>query len=535
MHETDLILAAVLAGVGVLLILAYVTRIPYPILLVVGGALLGGIPGLPDVELDPDLVLVILLPPLLYSAAFFSSLRDLQANLRPISLLAIGLVLFTMLGVAAAAHWITGMAWEPAFVLGAIVSPTDPVAATSIGRRVGAPRRVITIVEGESLVNDSTALIAYKFGVAAAVTGSFSLFEATGRFFLDATVGVAIGLLVGYLVALIRFRIDDPPTEIAISLLTPFFAYLPAEALGVSAVLAAVTTGIFLGWNSPRLIRPSTRIEAFAVWSVLVFGLNAALFTLVGLQLPGVLDRISDQPPGELFVDAAVISAAVMIIRLLWVYPATYLPRILWRRVRENDPAPSAAGVLLVGWTGMRGAVSLAAALALPLTIDGGAPFPDRDLIIFFTYAVILSTLLLQGLSLPYVIRRLGVPDDGADGYWESKARYLAAQAAVDRVEELRAEDWVREGTADRVRQLYDYRRRRFASRFAEDGTESEEFEARAVDYQRLLREVLEAQRRRVVQLRNEGRINDDVMRRIERDLDLEDTRLEVGWSEQPT
>ena len=232
-------------------------------------------------------MLIIVLPPLLYAAAFFSSLRELRDNLREISLLAIGLVIFTMVGVAVVAHEvIDGMSWEAAFVLGAVVSPTDPVAASAIAARVGAPRRYVTIVEGESLVNDATALVAYKFAVAAVVTGSFSLAEAGGRFVLNAVVGVAIGIAVGYVIARLRKALDDAPTEITISLVTPYFAYLPAEALGVSAVLAAVTAGIYLGWHSPELITPATRIQAFSVWEILVFVLNAVLFMLVGLQLP---------------------------------------------------------------------------------------------------------------------------------------------------------------------------------------------------------------------------------------------------------
>jgi len=265
----DLVLLAVLGAVTVLLIVAYHWQVPYPILLVIGGAALGFVPGIPDVQLNPDVVLILVLPPLLYSAAFFSSLRELRENVREISLLAIGLVIFTMVGVAVVAHeLIDGMSWQAAFVLGAVVSPTDPVAASAIASRVGAPRRYVSIVEGEALVNDATALVAYKFAVAAAVTGSFSLAEAGGRFLLNGVAGVAIGIAVGYIIAQLRKALDDAPTEITISLVTPYFAYLPAEALGVSAVLAAVTAGIYLGWHSPELITPATRIQAFSVGDV---------------------------------------------------------------------------------------------------------------------------------------------------------------------------------------------------------------------------------------------------------------------------
>jgi monovalent cation/hydrogen antiporter len=523
----DLILLTVLVGVAVLLMAAYHSRIPYPILLVVGGAAIGFLPGIPNVQLDPELVLVIVLPPLLYAAAFFSSLRELRDNVREISMLAIGLVIFTMAGVAVVAHEIVdGMSWEAAFVLGAVVSPTDPVAASSIAARAGAPRRYVTIVEGESLVNDATALVAYKFAVAAVVTGSFSLAEAGGRFVLNAIVGVAIGIAIGFIVAKLRKTVDDAPTEITISLVTPYFAYLPAEALGVSAVLAAVTTGIYLGWRSPELITPATRIQAFSVWEILVFVLNAVLFVLVGLQLPTVMDGISNLSTGTILGYAVAVSAAVIVIRFLWVFPSTYVPRLVSRRIRERGSAVHWRFAAIVAWTGMRGAVSLAAALAIPVTIDGGGAFPQRDLIIFLTYAVILVTLILQGLTLPMLIKVLDVEDDGNLEQRESKARILAARAALDRLEELRAEEWVRDDTVDRMRGMYDFRIRRFSARF--DDEDDGAIDRQSYAYQRLRRKVLEAERAEIIRLRNVGKINDEIMRRIERDLDLEDTRLEV-------
>ncbi|HEX7297768.1 MAG TPA: Na+/H+ antiporter [Solirubrobacteraceae bacterium] len=526
-RELDLVLLGVLVAVSLLLILAYHRRIPYPIMLVVGGAVIGFLPGIPDVRLNPDLVLVLVLPPLLYAAAFFSSLRDLRDNLRPIGLLSIGLVVTTTVAVAVVAHAVVdGMSWEAAFVLGAVVSPTDPVAASAIASRLGAPRRYLTIIEGESLINDSTALIAYKFAVAAAVSGSFSLAEAGGRFLLNAVVGIAIGLAVGWIVAQVRRAIDDPPTEIAISLVTPYFAYLPAEALGVSAVLAAVTTGIFLGWRSPQLITPATRIQAFSVWEIVQFVLNAALFVLVGLQLPSVLEGIGGMPTDAIVIDAVAVVAAVILARFLWVLPGTYLPRLLSARLRSRGPAPPWQEPAIVAWTGMRGAVSLAAALAIPQAIDSGAPFPQRDLIIFLTFAVITATLILQGLTLPMLIKVLGVEEDGTLAQRESKARLLAARAALNRIDELADEDWVRAETAERARGMYDFRVQRFSARF--DDEDDGAIDARSYDYQRLVRELLEAQRAEIIRLRNQGKINDDIMHRIERDLDLEDTRLEV-------
>ena len=375
----------------------------------IGGAGIGFIPGLPAVELPPEAVLVIFLPPLLYSAAFFSSLRDLRDNKRPIGLLAVGLVVMTTLGIGVVAHAVVDdLSWAAAFTLGAIVAPTDPVAATAIASRSGAPRRIVTILEGESLVNDATALVAYKVALAALLTGTFSLLDATGSFVLQAVAGVAIGIAVSVVVAEVRRVIDDAPTEITISLLTPFFAYLPAEALGVSAVLAAVTSGIWLGWRAPRLITSATRIQLYSVWEVLTFVLNAALFLLVGLQLPGIIERIADDyAPADLALWAALVAGSVIAIRFLWVFPATYIPRWLSRSLRERDPVPPIGTIVIIAWVGMRGAVSLAAALALP------AEVPGRDLIVFLVYGVILVSLLLEGATLAPLIRVLGLHDDG--------------------------------------------------------------------------------------------------------------------------
>ena len=525
----DLALWGVLLATGALLLLAHRTRIPYPILLVVGGAVLGMVADT-ELELPPELVLVIFLPPLLYSAAFFSSLRDLRANARPIGLLAVGAVSVTVLAVGVVAHAIIpGLSWPAAFTLGAVLSPTDPVAATAIASRVGAPRRFVTVVEGESLVNDSTGLIAYRFAIAATLSGTFSLPSAVLTFLGGAVAGVAIGIAVGVAVAAVRRRIEDAPTEITISLLTPYFAYLPAEALEVSAVLAAVTAGIWLGWRSPQLITPQTRIQAYAFWEILVFILNAALFILVGLQLPMVLERISDAySPGELAGYAAAITATLVGVRFLWVFPATYLPRRLFRSVRERDPSPPWTSPFLVAFTGMRGAVSLAAALAIPEVTDTGAPFPQRDLIIFLVYAAILVTVVVQGLALGPIIRLLGVQDDGGDDRQrEAHARLRAARAAIARIDEVSEEDWVRPASAERLRGQYEFRVRRFTARF--DADDPGEIEDGSMAYQRLRREVLDAERQEIIRLRNTGAINDELMHRIERDLDLEDARLDVG------
>jgi monovalent cation/hydrogen antiporter len=525
-HE-ELVLLALLVALAALLVAAPALRIPYPILLVVGGLALGFVPGIPTIELPPDLVLVAILPPLLYSAAFYTSLRDLRQNVRQISLLAIGLVTATMVGVAVVAHtFISGLGWGPAFVLGAIVSPTDPLAATSIARRLGVPRRVVAIVEGESLVNDGTALVLYRVAVVAVVSGSFSFWDAGGRFVGSAAGGIALGVGVGFVIAAVRRRLENPPVEVTIALLSGYFAYLPAAALGVSGVLAAVTTGVYMGWRTPELTSVQTRLDGAAMWAIFTFVVNALLFALVGLQLNHILDTLSGRSAGELVGDAALVAGTVIVARIVWVFPFMYVPWLLWGRIGEHTPAPGWQRPAVVAWMGLRGAVSLAAALALPLTTDAGDAFPDRALIIYLSFAVILATLVFQGLSLPFVIRALGVEDDGLDAKEEAKARIHAADAALARLEELVDEEWVRPETAERMRGLMGFRRNRFAARFASDDDGA--IEEQSLAYQRLRRELLDAERAAVVRLRREGRINDDVMHRVTRDLDLEDARLDA-------
>jgi Na+/H+ antiporter len=500
---------------------------PYPILLVLGGLALGFVPGIPHVEMRPDVVLVAILPPLLYSAAFFTSLRDLRRNVRPLSLLAVGLVLATTASVAAVAHEaISGLSWPVCFVLGAVVAPTDAVAATAIASSLGIPRRLVALIEGESLVNDATALVAYGFAVTAVLTGSFSLWHAAWRFVVDVVGGVAIGLAVGFLIRHVRRRLDHSPTEIAIALLSGYFAYLPAEAAGVSAVLAAVTVGVYVGWHTPELTTAQTRLQGDAVWGILVFLLNALLFGLIGLQLRPILDSLGGRSTSSLIADALVIAGTVIVTRLVWMYPAAYVPRFLFPRVRERDPYPPWQHPALLGWAGLRGAISLAAALAIPLTTDAGGAFPQRDLIIYLAFCVILATLVVQGLTLPGVIRLLGLEDDGLAAKEEVKARIHAAEAALARLEELVGENWVREDTAERLRGLYRFRTDRFRARF-DDGDDGE-IERRSLDYQRLRRELLDAERRAVVELRRQGRIDDAVMNLVTRDLDLEEARLDA-------
>jgi len=522
-----LLLFGLLAAVATLLALAPALHIPYPILLVLGGLALGFVPGIPHIALKPQIVLVAILPPLLYSSAFFTSLRDLRTNIRPLSLLAVGLVLVTAVSVAAACHtFISGLSWPVSFVIGAIVAPTDAVAATAIASRVGLPRRIVAIIEGESLVNDATALVVYGFAVAAVVTGTFSLWHAVWRFVVDVIGGVCVGLAIGYVIRQVRRRLNHSPTEIAIAIFSGYFAYLPAEALGVSAVLAAVTVGVYVGWYTPELTTVQTRLQGDAVWEILVFMLNGLLFALIGLQLRPILDGLSGRSPATLVTDGLVVSGAVILTRLIWIYPATYLPRWLFPSIRARDPYPPWQAPTVIGWAGLRGAVSLAAALALPLSTVNGTAFPQRDFVIYLAFCTILATLVFQGLTLPFLIRVLGLEDDGIAAKEETKARIYASEAALGRLDELAGEEWVREGTLERMRGAYEFRRIRFAARF--DGEDDGSIEQQSQDFQRLRREVLDAERRAVVDLRRQGRIDDAVMNRIQRDLDLEDARLDI-------
>jgi CPA1 family monovalent cation:H+ antiporter len=443
--------------------------------------------------------------------------------------------------VAVVANWAIGLPWAAAFALGAIVSPTDAISATAVAQRLGVPRRIVTILEGESLLNDATGIVAYRIASAAVVTGAFSLWEAGLQFVIGAIGGIAVGLAVGWFVIWARRHVsEEPSVQNTISLLTPFVAYLLAEApshyvwhgllrlpgqFTFSGVLSVVAVGLYLGRRGPYVISPGTRLQGYAFWELVTFLLNGLIFSLIGLQLGGIVQRLSEYSVATLVLYAGLISLTVILVRILWVFPFTYVPRWASRSLRERDPSPSPRAVTVIAWTGMRGVISLAAALSLPLTAAGGTPFPGRDLILFLTFSVILATLVVQGLSLPALIRALGLEDDGSREREEIEGRIEVAEAALARLEELAEEDWVREETAERVRGLYDYRRSRFSARL--DGDE-DGLEQRSTAYQRLMRELLRAQRRILIQLRNQGRIGDEAMHRIERDLDLEESRLEI-------
>jgi Na+/H+ antiporter len=518
---------ALLVLVALLTVAARRIGIPYPILMTLGGLALGLLPGLPRVDLAPDLVFLLFLPPLLFSAAFFTSPRDLATFARPIGMLAFGLVLATTLMVGVIVHTLApAIPWAVAFLLGAVVSPPDAVAATSIAQRLGLPRRVVIILEGESLVNDATALVAYRLALVAAVSGTFSLGDAAISFVVVSVGGVVIGLIAGWVIVAVLGRVDDPPVEVLLSLLAPFGCWLPAEALGVSGVLSVVTAGIVLGRHISRITSSDTRVLASGVWQMVVFTLTGVVFILIGLQLPRILDTLSaSRSFGELASWAVVVAVTVILVRLAWVFPSTYLPRLLSSRIREREVEPAPRNVLIVGWAGMRGVVSLAAALALPLTITkGGPPFPERDLVIFLTFSVILATLVGQGLTLPLLIRWLGVGDDGSEAHEELHAREAAVGAALSRLDEL-ANEWP--GHLELIDHLRE--RQQHATEHLEHDHESGEVpkDEEAIEHAIIQRAVIDAQRLAVIDLRDRGVISDEAVRVVERSLDLEELRAE--------
>lgn len=526
--HSEIVIAGLLFAVAALVTAARVLNVPYPVFLVLGGLAIGLIPGIPEVRLAPDLVLLIFLPPLLYSASFFASLRDLRQNVRPISLLAVGLVLATCVAVAVVAHAVVdGISWPLAFVLGAVVSPTDPVAAIAIAGRLGVPRRIVTIVEGEALINDATALVAYKVAVAAVVTGTFSAWSAGGQFLYTAAGGVAIGLAVGHVVAWVRAHLEDPPVEITISLLTGYAAYLPAEELGLSGVVAAVAVGLYMGSQTSRVTNATVRMQGDAVWQILAFLLNSFLFVLVGLQLRGILDDLggAHYGSGDLVRWGVVSCLTVVLVRFAWVYLFSYLSPSFFRGRRGRESLPAPGYVAIVGWMGMRGAVSLAAALALPVTTEQGDRIAERPLIQFIVFCVILATLVVQGLTLPMAVRLLGVDGGDDDLEQEARARLQAAEAALERIEQLGREEWAPDDTIDRLRGIYNYRRRRFAARFDENEDDGA-YEERSSNWLRMMFTVIEAQREAIELMRSRGEISDDVLRHVENDLDLEERRL---------
>ena len=519
--KTELILICLVA-VALLALVARKIRVPYPILLTIGGLILALIPGLPSIRLDPQLVFNLFLPPLIYPAAVFTSWRDFRTNLRPILLLAIVLVLLTMAATACLFHSLVGLPLAVGFVFGALISPPDAVAALAVTQSLRVPRKIIVILEGESLINDATSFISFRFAVAAVLTGSFSLAQAGLQFLFVAAGGVCVGLAVGWLATQVQKRMDDPPVQTMFSLLTPYVAYFSGEAVHVSGILAVVIAGIYYGWRAPRILSGRMRLQALPVWEMVTFILNGVLFMLVGLQLPQVVRSL---PPGSATHAAklAILVVLVMVlVRFAWIFGTNYLPRLLSEKSRRKNRIPWQQ-TALIAWTGMRGADSLAGALAIPFLLPNGEPFPGRDLIILLTFCVIFATLVLQGLTLAPLVSWLGVVDDHVIEKEERLARLKANEAALARLEELESSNRARRETVERLRSEYVDRIRQLR---IEDSDEQSVGRLFSPDFEELAREMLQTERDAVIALRNEEAINDQALRRIQRDIDLAEARL---------
>ncbi len=526
-HHAELILLLLLFLVGALTTLSRRFQTPYPIVLVIGGLLLSFIPNLPHISLNPDIVFLVLLPPLLFAAAFNTSWPEFRFHLVSVLLLAFGLVAFTVLGVAVASEYLLpdNFDWRLGLVLGAVVCSTDAIAATSIAARVGLPRAIVDILEGESLVNDASALLALEFAVGLVVSGQEPGFgQGLGRLLTLVGGGMVAGFIAAWLIHRLQLRLKDPPIEITLSLMAPYVSYLLAESMHVSGPLATVVCGLYLGHKSSEVFSTEARLQNAAVWNTLDFLLNGVVFILIGLQLPFILSGIRNIGHRELLFDAAIFTAVVIALRMLWMYPGAWLAYLIRRRLlKQNYAPPRARAVFVLGWTGMRGVLALAAAISLPRALDDGSPFPQREVIIFLTFCVILVTLVVQGLTLPTLIRKLGLCETDPLEIVERDARRRMLRGALDYLESL--------GSAERPEEavwldvLHHYKER-YAMvdghpKDVEDPTPNQ-----WVQMYDLNSRVRAAERAALVKMRYEDRISEHVLRKLERELDLLDARF---------
>jgi len=525
-HSIELIFLLLLLFVAGLAALAKRFQTPYPIILVIGGLILSFFPRIPRVELNPDLVFLVILPPLLFSSAFTTSWRDFRYNLVSISMLALGLVVFTVRGIASISHWILpGFDFRLGLVLGAVVSTTDAIAATSIAKRLGIPKRITDVIEGESLVNDASGLLALEFAVALVVSGQAPSFEVRVERLIYLVAGsIVIGLIIARLIYYLETKIDDSSIEITISLIAPYFAYLAGESAHASGVLATVVCGLYLGHKSSLYFSLGARLKGYAVWDTLTFILNGFVFILLGLQLPYVLEGIHEYTMGRLLALGAMFSAVVILLRLVWVYPGAWTSNFIRRRIlHQSAPFPTPGSVLVIGWTGMRGVVALAAAISLPEYLRDGSPFPQRNLIIFLTFSVIFVTLVLQGLTLPPLIRALGLSDANEKDPEEEKARRDMIDAALAYLEATREND------APEFEPVYEeliHLQRHRLARLEEMEDVNAEHDPRHYDrYFELSRQLRAVQRATILNLRNQNQINDETLRKLEYELDLLDAQ----------
>jgi Na+/H+ antiporter len=516
-----LILLAVLAGTA---LLARRINVAPAILLLLAGVALAFVPGMPSLELPPELVLLVVLPPLIYSASVAMSWREFRYNLRPIILLSVGCVIFTALAVAAATHYLIGLPWNVGFLLGAIVAPPDVVAPLAIARKLGIPRRILVVLEGEGLANDATALILYRFAVVAISTGLFSLPTAMGEFAAIVAGELLFGVAVGWLSLRARHRARDPQIEITLSLITPYVAYWVPAHFGGSGVIATVACGLYISWNGPLLISAATRLQGIFFWDLVIFLIEGLLFLLTGFQLRLLYEKSKAFPLDDILIATALVTVMIIAARFAWVFPATYLPRLI-ERVRVRDPSPPWQWVFVLSFTGVRGAVSLAAALALPFALPGGDAFPDRDLILFVSFGVILITLVGFGLGLPPVVKWLGVAEAGraertAELESEIAARREALAAAHRSLDAITNDRELSDEVVRLLRARHETRTNQLP-----DSLDPAVCDVSAAGTE-LTRELISAERKFIHALLRDGKITDETRRRIERDLDLEEASL---------
>lgn len=527
--ENISLIVMLLFGITFIGLLSNRYKFPFPIVLVLSGVLISLVPGLPVITLDPAIVFIIFLPPLLYEAAWNTSWHDFKASIRPITLAAIGLVLFTTSLVAVAAYFlIPDLSWPLAFLIGAIVSPPDAIAATSVTKGLGLQPRIITILQGESLVNDASGLIAYKYALAAAAAGNFIFWQAGLNFIVVSVAGIAIGFAIGYLLFLIHKNfVCDPIIEVTLTFLTPFASYLLAEHFHFSGVLAVVTTGLYLSFRSGEMLSHQSRIMAYSVWEVVIYVLNSLIFILIGLQLRTVMQGINGYPTYWLVVYGIVISLVVILVRFVWIVPAALLPRFLSSRIRKNEEFDS-RNMVIFGWAGMRGVVSMAAALAIPLTLPDNTLFPHRNLIIYLSFCVILSTLVVLGSTLPWVIRQLKMlPHSIAAEEYE--VRTLIVSGTLTHIEENLS--LVPDELLHNIKSKYEVKHNRlqktdlpsnyFGKGQTLSGSVFNEFSKLQID-------LIAVERKTLQEMHKYGKANEEILRKIERELDLEETRLQM-------
>ena len=531
MQPIDLVVCLLIVLVT-LVTIARRLRVSHPIILVIGGLLLALCPGLPDVRLEPDIVFLVFLPPLLYWDALHCSWRDIREHRRLISLLAIGLVFATAMAVMLTAHVLLGFSWGPAFVLGSVLGPTDAVAAAVILERFNLPRDLLAVIRGESLLNDALALVLFETAVQVTQTRSYVWGSIAGGFCVAAAGGILLGLAVGWLMLRVRRFTGDPLAENTISLLTAYAAYLPARAVHVSGVLSVVVAGLYIGWKDPRILSAKSRLQSVATWETTAFLLNGLLFILIGLQLRSITESLSGGSIRSILRACFLVSATVILVRVLWVFVSTYLPQLLRRRLRQRSSFPPWQEPALISWVGMRGGISLAAALAIPHTLSDGSPFERRSEILILTFAVILATLVIQGLSLPRLLRRLKLTDAGAERAEEHRARDALTEAALQYLAAASPEDEIQERAVKQLQDTYRNRAEGFeTARSARVDNPEAGYMARLLS---LERDLVGLQRTTLIDLRDVGTISDDVLRRFEVLLDLEETHLaeeQSRWS----